>query len=118
MVIIFLTCGSLSASPAAIMEHSPEERATMITGWMMETLNLNEAAKAQIQDINLKYALMNQEVYNSGGGRIATLKKIKANREAKDLELKGAMTSSQYELYLKKKKELQSELKERMKATR
>lgn len=111
MLIVFLGCGRPSASPSTIMDLPVEQRAEMITEWMVQELKLDTTAEEKAQQINLKYARLNQEIYAAQTRRWGVMKKIQANEKAKDLELKSVFTTEQYETYLGKKKELRLHIK-------
>jgi hypothetical protein len=115
MLIVLLGCGRPSASPSTIMELPVEQRAKMITEWMDQELKLDTVAEEKAQQINLKYARLNQEIYTARTGRRAAIKKIQANVKAKDLELKSVFTPEQYVTYLEKKKELRLYIKKKLK---
>jgi hypothetical protein len=97
------------------MEVPVEQRAKMITEWMDQELKLDTVAEEKAQQINLKYARLNQEIYTARTGRRAAIKKIQANAKAKDLELKSVFTPEQYVTYLEKKKELRLYIKKKLK---
>jgi len=118
MLVVLCGCSRLSASPSNIMTLPSEQRAKMITDWMDRELTLDTAAEEKVHQINVKYARLNQDIYNAKAGRRAALKKIKANEKAKDLELKPVLTDGQYVTYLEKKNELRAYLKEQLKASR
>jgi predicted transglutaminase-like cysteine proteinase len=85
-------------------ETSPEERAQMQTDYMKESLTLTEDQVPQVHAVNLKYARRMQDAYNSGGGRLQKLKKMKAVNQEKDSEVKRVLTSTQYATYEKRGK--------------
>lgn len=116
MLIIFWGYGNLQASPSTIMEIPAEPRAKMITAWLSQELKLDKTAEKKVHQINLKYAHLNQQELNTYGFQRTTMRKIKANNAAKDLELKSIFTPEQYETYLEKKKDLLVYLKEKLKS--
>lgn len=97
---------------------TPEQRAQRITSWMKSELKLSPDQEPVIQNINLKYAIQNESLKASGGGKLAKYKKYKSGQEAKEAELKQALTPEQFNLYLDKKDELQEKMKDEWRESR
>ena len=91
---------------------TPEQRAQKMTDWMKSNLQLTDDQVTSVHAINLKYASENESLKDDTGARREKYKKLKESQEAKDQELKGAMTSEQFSNYLGKKKELQEKIRE------
>jgi hypothetical protein len=94
---------------------TPEERAQKITDWMKTNLQLTDAQATSVHAINLKYANQNESLKEGAAGRREKYKKLKDTQAAKDQELKGALTTEQFNIYLSKKKELQQKMREEVK---
>ncbi|HSD14980.1 MAG TPA: hypothetical protein VLB74_10060 [Flavobacterium sp.] len=94
---------------------TPMERAEKITTWMKDNLNLTPEQIPLVQELNLKYAKMNEELKNMAGPRKNKMEKLKSNDIAKENELKNILTPDQYKLYESKKRELKTEAKKRHK---
>lgn len=94
---------------------SASERATKMTNWMKSNLKLADDQVAKVQDINLKYANKMDELKNSTVDKHQKMETIKSNEAAKDAEMKGILTSSQYQTYTQKKEEMKKEMKEKVK---
>jgi hypothetical protein len=86
---------------------TPEERATRLTEMMKEQLKLTAAQEPKVSAINLKYAKKNQEV-RAIADTAQRRKTAIANESARDGELKGVFTASQYKEYLKLKEEMKA----------
>ena len=87
---------------------SPEERAKQSTEWMKKELNLNEKEAKKVQEINLKYAIKQQEkmqkvMQSSDRSQMRTI--MNEINEAKKKELKSVLREKKFDLYLKKLEE-------------
>lgn len=91
---------------------TPDERAAALTGWMKDNLQLTPEQEEPIQSVNLKYANLNEELRSNSLSRLQKAKKLKANDQAKDKELKAILTDEQYTLYQSKKDEIRQKFKE------
>lgn len=100
-------------------ESTPEERAELLTDYMVESLSLPDSSQiAEIHSINLEYARKNEAVINSNDRKLSKWKKLKAYGESKDKELKKVLSSAQFSAYQKNKQEMQQRMKERIKERR
>lgn len=95
---------------------TPEQRAKKLTGWMKDNLHLSQDQVPQVQQINLKYAQMQEDLKNASGSRSERMKQAAANDQAKDLELQQVMSQDQFTAYQKKKQTLQQQLKQQRRA--
>jgi hypothetical protein len=112
MVVCFSSYGHAQATGEKMKNLTPEERAQKMTDWMKTNLQLTDDQTPSIHAINLKYATQNEALKGDTGARRDKYKRFKETQEAKDQELKGAMTPEQFSTYLSKKKELQDKMKE------
>jgi anion-transporting ArsA/GET3 family ATPase len=83
----------------ALKNKTPEERAQLLTSLMKTRLNLDTGQLAQIQTINLKYALKNEPIIKSDANKLTKLKQLKALQKKKEDELKKVFTAEQYKQY-------------------
>jgi hypothetical protein len=97
---------------------TPEERAQMQTDYMKENLTLTEDQVPRVHEVNLKYSQKMQDAYNSGGGKLQKLKKMKGINQEKDKEIKRVLTSSQYATYEKHREEMKEKMRARIKERR
>lgn len=97
---------------------TPEERAQMQTDYMKESLALTEDQVPQVHEVNLKYSRKMQDAYNSGGGKLQKLKKMKTIGQEKDKEIKRVLTSAQYATYEKNKEAMKEKMRARVKEQR
>ena len=91
------------------------DRAAKFTEWMKSTLKLTDDQVAKVQVINLKYANKTDELMKAAQSKDDKKKAMKSQEEARDAELKGVLTDSQYQTYLAKKKEMKKNAKQAMK---
>lgn len=116
--IFILLCVSLATaftSKSFAQERTPktpDERATVLTDWMKSNLQLTPEQEALVQSVNLKYANLNEQLRGNSLSRLQKAKKLKANDQAKDKELKAILTDEQFELYQSKKDEVRQKFKE------
>lgn len=89
---------------------SPEQRAQLQTAFMKEALSLDAQTLSKVQAINLKYAKIAEPVLKGDDNMFKKRSKMHEIMEAKDQELKGVLSGSQFELYDSKKEELKGYL--------
>ncbi len=93
---------------------TPEERARRWDEWMKQELALVPQQEEPIHAINLKYAQLNEDLKRSEDSRRNKLQELKARNADKEKELKTVLTTTQYNVYLEKKKNMQKQMVERM----
>lgn len=114
--VMLLTVVNVNAqSKNAKAQSTPEQRAEKLTTWMKDNLNLTAEQIPLVQELNLKYARLNEELKNMSGPRNEKMKKIKSNETAKEAELKKILTPEQFQTYTTKKREVKEEVKTRHK---
>ena len=115
-IAMLFTLTQVSAQASEQLKNAtPEERAQKITDWMKTNLQLTDTQATSVHAINLKYANQNESLKEGAAGRREKYKKLKDTQAAKDQELKGALTTEQFNIYLNKKKELQQKMREEVK---
>jgi len=87
---------SLSAQVKGKETRSPEEMAQRQTEKMKLELQLTDAQVAQVQQINLKYAMASEQMRKAGGTPEAMKEQRKTESHQKDAELKSVLTPEQY----------------------
>jgi periplasmic protein CpxP/Spy len=116
VIALLVMIANVSAQASEQLKNStPEQRAQKITDWMKTNLQLTDEQAMSVHAINLKYANENESLKEDTSDRRAKYKKLKNTQEAKDQELKGALTAEQFNTYLSKKKELQQKMREEVK---
>lgn len=114
--VMLITVVNVNAqSKNAKAQSTPEQRAEKLTTWMKDNLNLTAEQIPLVQELNLKYARMNEELKNMSGPRNEKMKKIKSNEAAKEEELKKILTPEQFQTFTTKKREVKEEVKTRYK---
>ncbi|MCB0521520.1 MAG: DUF4890 domain-containing protein [Lewinellaceae bacterium] len=85
----------------------PVQRAEKQTMTMKEKLSLSEKQTEKVREINLKYANKMKETRaaNQDGDRSAMRETMTKLRQDQDAELKGVMTSEQFEIWTKMREE-------------
>jgi hypothetical protein len=78
---------------------TPEERAERQTAQMKQQLSLTADQEKTVAAINLKYVQQNQKLMASGDRNAETMKQMRDAMEARDGELKSALTKEQYQQY-------------------
>lgn len=110
-----LLVSSLAAAQMEELKNSmPEERAALQTNWMKSNLSLDEKATAAVSAINLKYANETQALLDSEGPKLGKLMTFRKNSDAKDAEIKAALTPEQYSQYAQKKSEMEDMVKQKI----
>ena len=94
------------------------ERSAKLTEWMRINLNLTDEQLPPVRDINLKYAKKMDALKTNSLPKSEKMKQIEDNDKAKDKELKGVLTGSQFQTYLSKKQEIKKKFKENLKQRR
>ncbi|UZR95054.1 hypothetical protein [Chondrinema litorale] len=91
-----------------------EDRATMQTTHMKTELSLNEATVTSVQEINLKYAQKQKEVFDSDLQGTDRRSKMDAIRTERMAELKTVLSDEQYV----KMEEIQAQMQGRARGNR
>lgn len=118
LLFILTVISSIAHGQDKKPDSTPEQRAQKITAWMKSELNLTPDQEPVVQNINLKYAIQNESLKTSGGGKMAKYKKYKSGQEAKEAELKQVLTQEQFNVYLDKKDDLQEKMKDEWRESR
>jgi hypothetical protein len=119
MKFYYLTTALICLSLTAICQDqatdwkslSPTERATKLTDWMDEELNLTDIQESNVFDVNLKYAKKTESLKNSNLSRREKFQTLKQYDKAKDLDLQEYLYKDQFETYEQKKKELMEKIR-------
>ena len=93
---------------------TPEERAKKLTEWMKNNLQLYSDQVDPVQAINLKYAYKMQELLRSSMTKMQKKRALKADGDARDLELKRNLTTDQFQVWLVKKEDAKKDLRPKM----
>lgn len=115
MRILLLAVLILSAAPLYAQDKSNEERAKSLTENMKQNLSLNDDQYEKAYTINLAFVNKATQVRNSGGGRLAKMRKLKDADGERDKMLKGVLNDEQYKKFKEQKSENRQEMKKRMK---
>jgi hypothetical protein len=114
-LLFILTSQLVTAqNDSGIQDKTPEERAQFQTVLMKSKLGLDSQQVIQVQSINLKYALKNDQVFKSDAGKLTRFKQLKASQKEKDGELKKIFSAEQFKQY----EAYQAEMKDKMKEKR
>jgi len=92
---------------------TPEERAQKLTEWMKNNLQLYSDQVDPIQAINLKYAYKMQELLRSSMTKMQKKRALRADGDARDLELKRNLTADQYQAWLVKKEDAKKDVRQK-----
>jgi hypothetical protein len=112
--VVAIVIPTVSADEAGVIQSRPEQRAAIQTQFMKERLNLPADVLAKIQGINLKYAQQMDPVLKGADGKLAKMQKGRAIMAAKDAELKGILSPSQFEAYDDAKDDIKAALESRL----
>lgn len=122
LLLLFLFVAAVSrvnAQQDYFADSTPEERAGLVTDYMVESLSLSDSTQiAKVQAINLEYAKKNEKVMKSNDRRLPKLRKLKSLGEDKDKDLKKVLTNDQFSLYMENKEIMREKMKEKMKERR
>ena len=112
LLLMATAANSLSAQNSM---KTSEERASMITQKMKERLSLSDGQLKSVQEINLKYAKINEQTLTDSGNKLSKAKKLKSSMSAKDDELKKVLNKDQYAEYKKMADEMKQQMREQFK---
>ena len=115
LLLSFMLLLSSAIMAQGMKDMSASDRATKLTDWMTKNLNLTTDQVPKVSDINVKYANINEQLKTSTDTQDQKMATMKTNSVAKDGELKGVLTDSQYQTYLSKKDDMKKEMKAQMK---
>lgn len=116
--LLLLSFTQLSAQdPAklALLESTtPAERASVQTELLQEELQLEQAQRTLLHQINLKYARKMEKVIKGKDSKWRKYRIAKRFEREKDQELQQLLSSSQYATYLGYKDQLKEDGKDRL----
>ena len=115
LCLICLFMINAKAQSGKWMNKPADERAKIITDWMVEKLNLTEDQEPEVYEINLKYAQKGTKLKESTVGKREKFQVLKDYDTAKDKEFEAVFTDEQYVAYQDKKNELRQKIKEHRK---
>ncbi len=115
LLLSFMLLLSSAIMAQGMKDMSASDRATKLTDWMTKNLNLTTDQVPKVSDINVKYANINEQLKTSTDTQDQKMATMKTNNAAKEAELKGVLTDSQYKTYLSKKDDMKKEMKAQMK---
>lgn len=114
-ICLFLMATAANSLSAQNSMKTPEERASMITEKMKERLSLNDGQLNTVQEINLKYAKINEQTLTGSCNKLSKAKKLTSSLSAKDEELKKILNKDQYVEYKKMADEMKQQMREQFK---
>jgi hypothetical protein len=97
---------------ARAMDSTPEDRATLQTRQMKQTLGLSADQEITVAAINLKYAQQMQPLIDNGQRSRETMQRLRQLDEAKNQELRRVLTAQQLETYEAQQDERRSRIRE------
>lgn len=119
---LFIGATTATAQDQAKVKKTPIERAEMHTNKLTKELNLTEAQRAKVLELNIGIAQKNDAIRNDVNMTPAVKKEsLKGNQVARDIHMKSILTEEQYKLYEVKKAEVQAKKdlkKEEIKGTK
>ena len=115
LLLSFMLLLSSAIMAQGMKDMSASDRAAKLTDWMTKNLNLTADQVPKVSDINVKYANINEQLKTSTDTQDQKMATMKTNNAAKEAELKGVLTDSQYKTYLSKKDDMKKEMKAQMK---
>lgn len=80
-----------------------------------KSLQLTEEQKPEFVAISEKYGQQMLELKDSNSSKWKKYRKVKSINKSRNKEMKKLLTEEQYQLYVKRQKELQKKMKERSK---
>lgn len=103
------------AQNSTMKNSSPEQRASIMTIWMINNLQIAEELVKKINEINLIYAKKIQIVMQKENtGKYEKIKEIQLIDFKKDEELKRIFSAKQFEKYINSKNKLREYVKNRI----
>ncbi|MEL7123084.1 MAG: hypothetical protein AAFO07_26780 [Bacteroidota bacterium] len=112
---IFFLGTNITSAQSQEMELTDEQKEEMAQNLeeFNEVLNLSEEQKTEFAAITKKYAKQMLTVKQEGGSKMSMYKKVKSIRKDRNKEMKEVLSEEQYDVYLKKQKEMQKKMKEK-----
>lgn len=89
-----------------------DQRAKLQTERMTASLKLDAEQTRKVGQINLKYAQKMDPVIEGTGSKMSKFKTFKSISNEKEAELKGVLTSQQFELFQKQQREMKDNLRD------
>ncbi|WAC13453.1 hypothetical protein [Dyadobacter pollutisoli] len=89
-----------------------DQRAKLQTERMTASLKLDAEQTQKVGQINLKYAQKMDPVIEGSGSKMSRFKAFKSINKDKEAELKGVLTTQQFQQFQKQQQEMKDKLKE------
>lgn len=74
-------------------------------------LNLTEDQSVKVESINMDFYDAVSKIKSEGGSKLSRYKKFKQASRAKDKQMKGVLTASQYKIYQEQQQAVKEELR-------
>lgn len=92
-------------------DKTPDERAKSITDMMNEKLKLSSTQYKSIYDINVKYAKLNDAIFNKGYSKMKLLSNLKSTNLEREKEILLLLDEKQKETFQQEKSAMISQFK-------
>lgn len=111
-VLIGTSFSGYSQSMESNLTEEQKEEMRAVAEEYISTLNLSDEQKEEFQAINLKYGQMMLELKESGGPKVAKIKKAKSIKADKSAEMKELLDEQQFVTYEAFQEEMSAKMKE------
>jgi LTXXQ motif family protein len=115
-----VTAALITAGPDALAQldqlknTTPEQRAKIQTDMMKTKLTLTPEQTSAIGAINEKYAKQMEPIIKGTEGPFAKMRQMRQVSQAKEAELKAALSPAQFQKYLAEKEEMREQFEEKL----
>ena len=92
-------------------DKTPDERAKSITDMLNEKLKLSVTQYKSTFDINVKYAKLNDNIFNQGYSKMQLFSKLKSVNTTREKEIMALLDSKQQETFQQEKSAMISQFK-------
>jgi|GEM_PF-6391463 len=108
VVFLFLICcTTFCFAQRAEKKFVPEQRAEVVTNWMNQKLSLSSKQRSKLFEVNVKYAQVNEKVFNVETDNQKILEQeLKSNEEKRERDYRKILTRKQFNLFQSEKKQL------------
>lgn len=112
LIFSFMLAATRLFAQSELKEMPAGQRAKWQTERMTSSLKLDAAQTEKVREINMKYAQKMDPVIQSTGSKMSRFKAFKSINRDKEAELRGVLTTQQFEQFQKQQQEMKDKLRE------
>ena len=114
MSLLIVVAADAQNEMEKLKSSTPDERARLQTEMMKVKLGLTPDQTPKVAAINQKYAQRMEPIIKGQEGPLMRLRQMREVGQAKEAELKGALSPEQFQKYLAEKQEMREKFEDKL----